>query len=353
MPPGSTQQQFYHSGKKNCLWLSSWHSAEATSEISSCRLGSKNSKPPIPQPNHPINIEEIKINNPKDFSSSNEQIWVWNHLKLVTCPSPTQNDLFHPLSRITGFLNAASGAGYDSPINGRKLFRNLQRLHSQTTKMRSSNCCPSQKWTPISKMDSVTHNNVINSENQFSIFESSSCIDLPQDTLAYLILFELRAPLHHIKRQIMNSDKDLKVEFASLYAGKNKKFKKSMRGSKTSQNNNQKGSRCMEDYQSPKQDSNHSSDSCWHLHHKKAPDWWRESQERWKSNKDKNQVNYYMSLMTLWINHGDPKLWVDHDVIKTGKHDVNLPIKGSGEVNLQWDYHNCWCLLYYHLSITD
>ncbi|KNZ50786.1 hypothetical protein VP01_423g5 [Puccinia sorghi] len=286
----------------------------------------------------------------------------------------------------------------------------------------------------ISKMDSVTHNNVINAENRNSAkelwksikerFASSQSsnrarifndflyltfkedaietfiteiritikkmidvgIDLPQDILAYLILFKFPATLHLLKRQIMHSDKDLKVEFvcnhltqfnneakaenrdassteAALYAGKNDKFNRSMRGSKSGQSqsssNNQKGSRCTEGFHNPKQDPNHSSDACWHLHPEKAPDWWRENQAKWKSSKDKNQVNYYMSLVSLWINHGDPKSKIildsgasahifnderyfsrlelkEWDVIKTGKRDATLPIKGSGEVTLRW-----------------
>ncbi|KNZ51535.1 hypothetical protein VP01_3911g1 [Puccinia sorghi] len=38
-------------------------------------------------------------------------------------------------------------------------------------------------------------------------------IDLPQDLLAYLVLFKFPASLQLLKRQIMHSDKDLKVEF--------------------------------------------------------------------------------------------------------------------------------------------
>lgn len=280
----------------------------------------------------------------------------------------------------------------------------------------------------ISKMDLVTHNNVINSDNRNSAkeiwktvkerFASSQSsnrarifneflylgfkedaiesfitdvrilikkmidvgIDLPQDILAYLILFKFPNSLHYLKLQIMHSDKTLNVEFvcnhltqfnneskaeskdsplseAALYSGKNEKFNRSMRLSKSNQN--QKGSRCIDGFHNPKQDSNHSSDLCWHLHPDKAPEWWREGQEKWKSNKDKNHVNYYLSLVTLWINHGDPKSKIildsgasahifnderyfsklelqDLDSIKTGKENATLPIKGVGEVTLRW-----------------
>ncbi|KNZ63110.1 hypothetical protein VP01_11879g1, partial [Puccinia sorghi] len=161
-------------------------------------------------------------------------------------------------------------------------------------------------------------------------------IDLPQDILAYLVLFKFPSSLQPLKRQIMHSDKDLKVEFvcnhltqfnneskaetrepgsladAALYAGKNESFNQSMRPLNTNRNigpgnNSKKESRCTNGYHNPKQDQNHKSNACWHLHPDRAPDWWRESQERWKATKDKKEVNYYISLVSLWINNGDPK----------------------------------------------
>ncbi|KNZ51541.1 hypothetical protein VP01_3911g7 [Puccinia sorghi] len=139
-----------------------------------------------------------------------------------------------------------------------------------------------------------------------------------------------------------------------------------MRNFKSNQNQvasgNQKISCCVEGSHNPKQDSNHSSKACWHLHPEKAPYWWRENQDKWKSNKDKNQVNYYMSLIALWINKGDTKLRIILDsgasaqifnnkryfsrlelnnlyVIKTGKESATLPIRGTGDVILQWKNH--------------
>ncbi|KNZ62497.1 hypothetical protein VP01_1263g6 [Puccinia sorghi] len=285
----------------------------------------------------------------------------------------------------------------------------------------------------ISKMDSVTHNNVINAENRTSAkeiwksikerFASSQSsnrarifkdflylnfkedavdtfitevriaikkmidvgIDLPQDILAYLILFKFPTSLQPLKRQIMHSDKDLKVEFvcnhltqfnneakaetreststteAAFFSGKKEKFNRTMRssGNQGSGGNLKKDSRCTEGFHNPKQDQNHKSDSCWHLHPEKAPDWWRESQDKWKASKDKREVNYYMSLVLLWINHGEEKSKIilnsgasahifndekyfsslqlkDCDVIKTGKASATLPIKGIGEVILKW-----------------
>ncbi|KNZ55732.1 hypothetical protein VP01_2599g1 [Puccinia sorghi] len=85
-------------------------------------------------------------------------------------------------------------------------------------------------------------------------------------------------------------------------------------------------------------------------------DWWRESQVKWKANKEKpqnSQANHYMLLLTLWINHGktDSQLILDsgasaHDfndkqfsskldlgsfnLIKTRKAGATLPILGQG-----------------------
>ncbi|KNZ59574.1 hypothetical protein VP01_1700g5 [Puccinia sorghi] len=281
----------------------------------------------------------------------------------------------------------------------------------------------------ISKMDSVTHNNVVTADNRESAqklwhaikerFSSSQAsnrarifndflyikfledgvesfvtsvkvaikkmvdvgIDLPQDILSYLVLFKFPTSLQLLKRQIMHSDKELSVEFvcnhliqfnneskaetkessnsiepAALFNNKDKK-----QGKNSSSSNAQR--RCKSGFHNPKQDANHSSDSCWHLHPDKAPDWWRESQAQWKAgkekeNKDKNE-NYFMSLLTLWIESGDPKSRIildsgasghifndlrffnniemgDFDIIKTGKKDATLPIKGRGSVVLAW-----------------
>ncbi|KNZ53473.1 hypothetical protein VP01_322g3 [Puccinia sorghi] len=360
-------------------------------------------------------------------------------------PLPMRTDALSDNSRNDGFRQAMLKAALDTTpqltdenysvwkdkMSGLLELRGvLTTLESPITQL-TTNENAELKLLLISKMDSVTHNNVINSENRNSAkeiwksikerFASSQSsnrarvfndflyltfkedavdsfitnvrvmikkmidvgIDLPQDILAYLVLFKFPASLQLLKRQIMHSDKDLKVEFvcnhltqfnneskaetretsstdAALYAGKNEKFNKTMRGSKQSAGGNQKASRCTEGWHNPKQDVNHTSDACWHLHPDKAPDWWRESQEKWKTNKNKDQVNYYLSLVTLWINHGNSKSRIildsgasahifnderyfshlepcSHDVIKTGKQDATLPIKGTGEVTLRWN----------------
>ncbi|KNZ60492.1 hypothetical protein VP01_1546g3 [Puccinia sorghi] len=280
----------------------------------------------------------------------------------------------------------------------------------------------------ISKMDSVTHNNVVTADNWESAqklwlaikerFASSQAsnrarifndflyikfqedsvetfvtdikvaikklvdvgIELPQDILAYLVLFKFPASLHILKRQIMHSDKELSVKFvcdhliqfnnesraetkdpvattseAALFSQKSKPNKPSA-GSTTSK-------RCKSGFHNPKQDSNHSSENCWHLHPDKAPEWWRESQAQWKASKEKGKEKdnegYFMSLLTLWVESGDPKSRIildsgasahifndlkffdaiecgNFDVIKTGKEGATLPIEGRGSVILTW-----------------
>ncbi|POV98137.1 hypothetical protein PSHT_14197 [Puccinia striiformis] len=276
----------------------------------------------------------------------------------------------------------------------------------------------------IAKIDSVTHNNVVTADNRnsaralwkaikdrFASDESSNRarvfnkflyvqfkedalelfvtdikvaikklvdigIDLPQDILAYLILFKLPDTFQLLKRQIMHSDKSLTVKFfqfnnenraevressstnqAALISTKNQRSNKNNEGrSGQSGAGSNRGKRCTTGFHNPKQDDNHFSDSCWHLHPDKAPEWWREAQAKWQSNKN---VNYYTSLVTLWTNDGGSKTKIvldsgasahifndvqffsnlelrDLDVIRTGKKDATLPIKGMGKVTLQW-----------------
>ncbi|KNZ60951.1 hypothetical protein VP01_1477g3 [Puccinia sorghi] len=267
----------------------------------------------------------------------------------------------------------------------------------------------------LSKMDSVTHQNVVTADNsesaqkiwssikeRFASSQSSNRarmfndflyvkfqedaietfvtdikvsikklvdvgIELPQDILAYLVLFKFPNSLQSLKRQIMHSDKDLTVKFetsskpteAALFNSKGKSSKASGNERLDGPNSSSKSTRCKTGFHNPKQDKNHSSDNCWHLHPEIAPDWWRESQEQWKANKGKEKTNYFMSLLTLWIESGDPKSRIildsgasahifnderffeylefgEFDVIKTGKHNATMPIKGKGTVRLTW-----------------
>ncbi|KNZ49290.1 hypothetical protein VP01_5106g1, partial [Puccinia sorghi] len=61
------------------------------------------------------------------------------------------------------------------------------------------------------------------------------------------------------------------------------------------------------------------SDSCWHLHPDKAPDWYGASGHIF------NDLKFFVH-----VEMGD------FDIIKTGKKDATLPIKGRGSVALTW-----------------
>ncbi|KNZ59062.1 hypothetical protein VP01_1807g4 [Puccinia sorghi] len=283
----------------------------------------------------------------------------------------------------------------------------------------------------LSKMDSVTHQNVVTADNsesaqeiwssikeRFASSQSSNRarmfndflyvkfqedavetfvtdikvaikklvdvgIELPKDILAYLVLFKFPASLQNLKRQIMHSDKDLTVDFVCNHltqynnearaelketSGKpteavlfSSKGKSKSTGNEHANGSNQSNTskRCKAGYHNPKQDKNHSADNCWHLHPEIAPEWWRDSQAEWKASKEKGKTNYFMSLLTLWIESGDPKSRIildsgasahifndakfferietgDFDVIKTGKQNATMPIKGKGTVRLTW-----------------
>ncbi|KNZ50444.1 hypothetical protein VP01_4422g1 [Puccinia sorghi] len=173
-------------------------------------------------------------------------------------------------------------------------------------------------------------------------------IDLLQDVLAYLILFKFPATLHSLKRQVLHSDKDLTVHFvcnhltqynneakaetkedsaktdAGLYSNKDKWKKNSNPGkSKTL-------ARCTHNYHNPKQDKNHEADSCWHLHPDKAPDFWKEEQAKWKASNGASAHIFNDEQFFSQITKGDFK------VIKNGKENATLPIKGKGSVRLKW-----------------
>jgi hypothetical protein len=153
-------------------------------------------------------------------------------------------------------------------------------------------------------------------------------IDLPQDILAYLVLFKFPLSLHTLKCQIMHSDKELNVKFVcdhliqfnnELRAEKKESSSTAteaalvtQRGKSTIKSGTNNSStppiRCKARSHNPKQDQNHTSDNCWHLHPEKAPEWWRESQAQWKVSKEKKEKEgYFMLLLTLWVKSGDPK----------------------------------------------
>ncbi|KNZ46886.1 hypothetical protein VP01_6861g1, partial [Puccinia sorghi] len=170
-------------------------------------------------------------------------------------------------------------------------------------------------------------------------------IDLPQDILAYLVLFKFPNSLQTLKHPIMHSDKELDVHQQKTNSGTTEAALSSQKGKgNKSQGNDQSNNqtngskRCKLGYHNPKQDANYSSKNCWHLHPDKAPDWWKELQAQWKASKEKE--NYFMSLVKLWIEL-DPQFFNhleigNFDSIKTGKRDATLHIKGKGSVKLMW-----------------
>ncbi|KNZ49313.1 hypothetical protein VP01_5096g2 [Puccinia sorghi] len=126
-------------------------------------------------------------------------------------------------------------------------------------------------------------------------------VELPQDILTYLVLFKFPTSLQTLKHQIMHSKKDLNVEFVCNHLIQfNNKFKAepaesskttleaalfSSKGKSTNLQNSgsgQQSKQCKAGFHNPKQDENHKSNNCWHLHPNKAPDWWQESQAEWK-----------------------------------------------------------------------
>ncbi|KNZ49646.1 hypothetical protein VP01_4883g3 [Puccinia sorghi] len=85
-------------------------------------------------------------------------------------------------------------------------------------------------------------------------------------------------------------------------------------------------------FHNPKQDENHSSDNCWHLHPETAPDWWKESQTQWKATQAHGATAHIFNN-TRFFESLDLK---QSDFIKTGKQGATLPIEGRGAVRLKW-----------------
>ncbi|POV98101.1 hypothetical protein PSTT_14653 [Puccinia striiformis] len=241
----------------------------------------------------------------------------------------------------------------------------------------------------IAKIDSVTHNNVVTADNRnsaralwkaikdrFASDESSNRarvfnkflyvqfkedalelfvtdikvaikklvdigIDLPQDILAYLILFKLPDTFQLLKRQIMHSDKSLTVKFVCDHLVQfNNENQAEVRES-SSTNQAALISTKIKDPTKTMRDDNHFSDSCWHLHPDKAPN---------GGEKLKQSGNLIKCQLLYVVGHSLDKRWRienqnrtrynlelrDLDVIRTGKKDATLPIKGMGKVTLQW-----------------
>lgn len=276
----------------------------------------------------------------------------------------------------------------------------------------------------ISKVDLVTHNNIVTATNvnsakaiwqeikeRYSSSEASICaqifndflhvsfkeedithfvtkiktsiekmndigIDLPQDILAYLILFKFPVTLHDLKRQLMHSNKTIGVDFVcnhliqynnKVKAESSDKIISAPKTALVSGKNrfkSQSNSRCVEGYHNPKQDKNHLESECFHLHPEKAPEWWRDNQAKWREKqKSKSESAHYHAFVTDWI---ESKVTLSQNIlmdsgasahffnnkrffseliksnneehISMGKDRTNLPIKGTGTVKLIWKH---------------
>ncbi|KNZ62461.1 hypothetical protein VP01_1267g2 [Puccinia sorghi] len=178
--------------------------------------------------------QEVKHNNIRKLIITSEM--VANALTNVLALACLWN-----LRRLHKEAHAEEGSGNDSSAYGGIIFH----LEGQ------DDCAPKATGDDtkltlliISKMDSVTHNNVESSQasNRARIFNDflylkfqedavesfvtdtkvaikkldDVGIDLPQDILAYLVLFKFPILLRILKRQIMHSDKEMSVKFLQI-----------------------------------------------------------------------------------------------------------------------------------------
>lgn len=196
-------------------------------------------------------------------------------------------------------------------------------------------------------------------------------IELPNNIVAYLILFKFPPILENLKRQIMHVEKQLTVDvvFNHLiqYNNERKAQSKTPKSNsdltlvttkvKSEKETKRVKMRCREGYHDP--NAPHSESSCFHLHPENAPSWWVEQQNKWKSKMNKQPTINYHALLNLWINaNSSPNLLLDSganihifnderyfhsllmqdepEEVKTGKLEANLKIRGTGTVKLEW-----------------
>ncbi|KNZ49117.1 hypothetical protein VP01_51g7 [Puccinia sorghi] len=136
--------------------------------------------------------------------------------------------------------------------------------------------------------------------------------------------------------QIQSSREKGVTTEAGLFSLKNKPSRKGQ-GSDWTNGQANTSKQCRSRYHNPKQDKNHSSNKCWHLHPKVALDWWKESQAQWKANQNQskggNSASAHIFNDTRFFENLELK---DSNCIKTGKQGATLPIKGMGSVRLKW-----------------
>lgn len=186
-------------------------------------------------------------------------------------------------------------------------------------------------------------------------------IDLPNDILAYLILFKFPSNLENLKQQIMHGEKLITVEVLfnhlTQYNNKRKAQFKTRKSAtdvslvtfkgRTDKDDRKPWIRCKEGFHNP--NAPHPESSCFHLHPQIAPDWWVKQKNEWKNRTKKTPTINYHTLLTLWINaDSTPNLLLDSganihifnnlkyfisidlqdelEEIKTGKLEANLKI---------------------------
>lgn len=213
----------------------------------------------------------------------------------------------------------------------------------------------------ISKMEPVTHSNVVNSANvssarglwraireRFASSEASNRavkfndflyirfkedgiksfvteikiaimklvdigIELPEDILACLILFKFPPEMQNLNQQIMHSDKHDVTFFCNhliQHANENKAetrekqppSKSAMVTLKSRSKFSNRGSQWVQGFHNPRQDSRHNAKECWHLHPELAPAWWSKGKSKWKDQREKgSEVAHHYTFITLEI----------------------------------------------------
>lgn len=196
-------------------------------------------------------------------------------------------------------------------------------------------------------------------------------IDLPDDIVAYLLLFKFPPQLHLLRQQIMHSDKEITVDLVLNHLtqlnnkkkskiSKSKSHKTALITSERQKPSVPKDQRCRKGFHNPKS-KDHPEERCWHKYKNLAPDWWKEAQAKWRAqfNHKDREVAHYHALVTTWIENisTDYRIILDSgaschmfnskayftelnkeigDSISTGKEGANLPILGKGTVKLSW-----------------
>lgn len=145
-------------------------------------------------------------------------------------------------------------------------------------------------------------------------------IDLPEDILAYHLLFKFPSLLHSLRQKIMHLDKNVTVNLVLNHLtqlenetqAKSKEVQISSTALITSNNSKKpipKELCCTHDFHNPLS-PDHNEDKFWHKHEHLAPTWWKEAQAKWRaqsnSNSKNKEVAHYHALLMAWIKDVNP-----------------------------------------------